>query len=175
LIAQFFARPGNRFSYQWTDVALMSDRVIGLAISFPYRHLARLEWKTAWQLFQIARPGRILRLVARSLPMIGIAEAQGDDFYLSDIAVVPEARGKGIGKVLLRHVEKKALSRGFRRLALTVALDNDHAVRFYLRQGFEVTSEVTIPALQRSAGYPGFYRMVKLLPEHGGMLELRPD
>ena len=161
LIAQLFSRPGNRFSYEWVDVALDGDKALGIAVSFPYDQTPKLEWETAMQLIQITKLNHFLRFLGRSIPMIGVSEAEKGDYYLSDIATTPEARGQGIGKALLRHVEEKARKQGFRRLALTVARDNERAIEFYRRQGFRITSERESPTLAKRADYAGFYRMVK--------------
>ena len=164
LIEALFLRPGNRFSHQWADVAVDEQgRVLGIALSFPYDETPKLEWATAMQLLDITRLNHFLRFLGRSMPMVGVSEAEKGDYYLSDIAVTPEARGQGVGKMLLQHVEDKGRRQGFRRLALTVARDNKHAVEFYRRQGFRVLSERGSPTLEKRAGYAGFYRMVKEL------------
>lgn len=51
------------------------------------------------------------------------------------IAVVPEYRGQGIGGRLMRGIEMRAKSAGFRRLSLSVDPQNP-AVRFYERLGY---------------------------------------
>ena len=163
LIAQLFTRAGNRFSYEWVDMAMEDGQMLGLTVSFPYDLTPKLEWETAMLLIQIAKLNHFLRFLGRSIPMIGVSEAEKGDYYLSDIAVTPEARGKGVGKALLRYVEQKARKQGFRRLALTVARDNERAIEFYRRQGFRVASEQGSPTLAKRADYAGFYRMVKEL------------
>jgi ribosomal protein S18 acetylase RimI-like enzyme len=163
LIEQLYRRPGNRFSWEWADAAMEDGRVLGIAISFPYDMTPKLEWKTAMQLLQIAKLNHFLRFLGRSIPMIGVSEAEKGDYYLSDIAVAPEARGKGIGKLLVQHVERKARKHGFERMALTVAQDNPRAIEFYRRQGYRIVGARTSKVLEDAASYPGFYRMVKYL------------
>ena len=51
------------------------------------------------------------------------------------IAVVPEARGRGVGTLLLERLVSDARDRGFRALSLSVEEDNP-AVRLYERAGF---------------------------------------
>ena len=61
-----------------------------------------------------------------------------DEGELGDIAVVPERRGEGIGRMLLRESISVAASRGTRSLYLEVRESNDVARRLYEKVGFSV-------------------------------------
>ena len=54
---------------------------------------------------------------------------------LHDHAVLPEARGRGIGKALLQAVEAEALKRGACKITLEV-LSGNPARQLYAREGF---------------------------------------
>lgn len=53
-----------------------------------------------------------------------------------DLSVVAEARGKGVGRALLRAVEEDARSRGYCKVTLEVVEENDHARGLYESEGF---------------------------------------
>ena len=53
-----------------------------------------------------------------------------------DLAVLPEFRGKGIGRALLRAVEDHAIRRGCCKLTLEVQDDNSQAIGLYKDFGF---------------------------------------
>ena len=58
--------------------------------------------------------------------------------YLYDLKVSAQARGKGVGKALIRAGLEAAKSRGYRGL-YTIAQDNNlNACMFYLRAGFAI-------------------------------------
>lgn len=61
-----------------------------------------------------------------------------DEGELGDIAVVPERRGEGIGRKLLRESISVAASRGTRSLYLEVRESNGAARRLYEKVGFSV-------------------------------------
>lgn len=61
-----------------------------------------------------------------------------DEGELGDIAVIPERRGEGIGRRLLRESISVAASRGTRSLYLEVRESNDVARRLYEKVGFSV-------------------------------------
>jgi ribosomal protein S18 acetylase RimI-like enzyme len=53
-----------------------------------------------------------------------------------DLAVIPELRGRGIGRALLAAAEERALLRGCAKLTLEVREDNARARGLYHAQGF---------------------------------------
>jgi ribosomal protein S18 acetylase RimI-like enzyme len=55
---------------------------------------------------------------------------------IHDLAVVPDYRGRGIGRLLLEHVEAKGRALGCCKLTLEVRADNYPAQRLYQRFGF---------------------------------------
>ncbi len=76
--------------------------------------------------------------------------------YLEDVYVVPEARGRGIGRALLRHCARLALERGCGRFEWTVLDWNRPAIEFYRAIGADVLPDwrvcrMTGAALERFA------------------------
>lgn len=53
------------------------------------------------------------------------------------IAVVPSARGKGVGSALLDTLLAKARAAGYDAISLSVDRDNEGAIELYERHGFE--------------------------------------
>jgi GNAT superfamily N-acetyltransferase len=52
------------------------------------------------------------------------------------VIVAPDARGRGLGGVLMKAVERCALANGCKRLTLLTDGDNADAQQFYERHGF---------------------------------------
>lgn len=76
--------------------------------------------------------------------------------YLEDLFIVPERRGKGYGKLLLKHLAGLAVARGCGRLEWWVLDWNHDAIDFYRSLGAEPMSDWTVfrladEALQRLA------------------------
>ncbi|MGQ9838418.1 MAG: GNAT family N-acetyltransferase [Cyanobacteriota bacterium] len=55
--------------------------------------------------------------------------------YLEDLFVLPEFRGRGIGKALLVQLAQEAVAKGYRRLEWMVLDWNQPAIEFYKRLG----------------------------------------
>ena len=70
--------------------------------------------------------------------------------YLEDLFVVPEWRGKGVGKQLLAHVAAIAESRNCGRMEWAVLDWNESAIAFYRRMGAHVLDEWRICRLTGS-------------------------
>jgi ribosomal protein S18 acetylase RimI-like enzyme len=55
---------------------------------------------------------------------------------IHDLAVIPEYRGQGVGRLLLERVEAKGRELGCCKLTLEVRVDNHRAQRLYAQVGF---------------------------------------
>jgi len=71
--------------------------------------------------------------------------------YLEDLYVCPEARGKGIGKAMLRQVARLAAERGCGRLEWWCLDWNEDSIAFYKSFGAEAMSDWTVYRLAGEA------------------------
>jgi GNAT superfamily N-acetyltransferase len=92
--------------------------------------LTRLREGPVWL---IRRRERVLGTVA--------AVVRDQSLYIRGMAVVPGARGLGIGSRLLKHVEQGAANQSCRRLFLSTTPFLHAAIRLYERFGFRRTEE----------------------------------
>lgn len=117
-----------------------------------YTDNRHLEWHggTDWRRFYQAqweahRAGRVTVLVAvlREFPVAqecivwsGLAHLPGVPHVQSLRTMVP-LQGMGIGSALLQAAETLARRRGYPRMGLSVAVDNESAERLYRRLGYQ--------------------------------------
>lgn len=66
---------------------------------------------------------------------------KGESLYVRGMAIVPAARGRGIGGLLLRQVEGFAYERGFKRLFLSTTPFLERAIQLYEHYGFKRSGE----------------------------------
>lgn len=64
-------------------------------------------------------------------------DATADELYVDYLGVDPAARGRGLGRALLRHAIRWGQGRGRARAALTVRQDRAEALSLYLQCGFQ--------------------------------------
>lgn len=71
--------------------------------------------------------------------------------YLEDLFVLPEHRGRGVGRALFANLANIAVERGCGRLEWAVLNWNHDAIRFYERLGARPNSEWTVYRLSGEA------------------------
>jgi len=64
-------------------------------------------------------------------------EFNGFDAFVDEFFLLPEFRGRGVGKAVLAEIKRLAGALGINALHLEVALDNQPARKFYANAGFE--------------------------------------
>ncbi len=69
--------------------------------------------------------------------LILCSRVRGDVGHVTQICVLPEYRGRGIGEALMAMTSQNLIKRGFTMLSLTVTEANAGAVALYHRLGFE--------------------------------------
>jgi ribosomal protein S18 acetylase RimI-like enzyme len=119
-LQHFFRQEGNRFSYQFIQVAEQRSEVVGLVLSFGGREEERLNAAVGWQLER---------------------EAEEDEWYVDALAVFTKWGREGIGTRLLQAAEQQARHHGYPKIALNVARENKQALSLYQRLQYVVTRE----------------------------------
>jgi GNAT superfamily N-acetyltransferase len=69
------------------------------------------------------------------------AVARADDLYIRGMAVLPQARGLGLGVLLLKTIEDFARAQGHKRLTLSTTPFLSQAIKLYERYGFQRTAD----------------------------------
>jgi ribosomal protein S18 acetylase RimI-like enzyme len=153
---------GTLFSHIHCTIALLEGRTAAMLLGYTAREKAAEDPATGWGLFRglgpgvIGRLGRLLRLQA------SIGKLGRDEFYVSNVAVYPDFRGRGAGTLLLERAEKRARAAGSAAIVLDVETDNLPAIRLYQRRGYVVQWR-TAP-LGAEGHQFSFLRMGKPLP-----------
>lgn len=164
-----YSNPGTPFSKDNVLVKILDGRVCGMVLAMPSQMMIQRERtmvRYGGTLLRTMGLFRMIRMLLRSglsrqLRVLHDKEA----YYISNIAVFENDRGKGIGWELLQAVEAMARHSGAKRLTLAVEFYNVGAKRLYERFGFVEVDKVTFPKRVRRFGIDGFYKMVKDLPE----------
>lgn len=95
---------------------------------------------TSVELLRRMNEGPVLLATKDNAPLGTVsAVAREDHLYIRSMAVLPQARGLGLGALLLRTVEDFALAQGHKRLILSTTPFLTLAIRLYERSGFRRT------------------------------------
>ncbi|XP_026017997.1 diamine acetyltransferase 2-like isoform X1 [Astatotilapia calliptera] len=83
------------------------------------------------------------RKVGYTLYFYSYSSFVGRAIYMEDLYVMPEFRGKGVGKALMSKVAQLALAAGCHQLNFTILNWNKPSMDFYLGQGcFDATATI---------------------------------
>lgn len=137
------------------DIPVILKMIRGLA---EYEHLAHEVKATAARLRRDGsgrRPYFETLICSHGRKIVGFALyfytystfAGRPSLYVEDLFVLPEERGKGAGKALLRTLAGIALRNGCGRMGWVVLRENDPAIRFYKRIGAELREEWIVTRL----------------------------
>lgn len=118
------------------------------------KQLAALRWildhPAHGRLF-VLRDGDKVAGMANALVSVSTAEG-GPVLILEDVILAAEHRGGGHGRRLVEHVLGWAHSQGMSRVTLLADKDNQAALDFYRRLGFEESALVVRRCRTRKAG-----------------------
>jgi ribosomal protein S18 acetylase RimI-like enzyme len=163
VMTRLYQRKNNRASHRFVFIAAWNGQAVGLLLAYPGRLIRRLDRVTGFHLVQIFGLGGAVRLV-RSLTAYGdLIETEADEFYISNVAVLPGFQGCGLGKALLDYAETLARTAGLHKCSLLVSYANEPARHLYEKLGYDTVRKYDIPHPKIADGSGGFYRMVKLL------------
>ncbi len=88
-------------------------------------------------------------------------EAEDQRFLMDGLCVAPEARGRGVGHVLLAAIYGEAIRRGYSEVRLDVVDSNTRARALYEREGFRAINTVGIGPLRLFFGFRSATTMVR--------------
>ena len=151
IIARNLARAGPAHSYQNTHVAIVQDRVVGMALAFSADH------------HYIGAEMRKFFPEDRLAHLEDFYNARVDGSLMLDaLCVAEDFRRKGIGSNLIEQVKERAAVSGYGSISLLAFADNATAIRVYRQQGFNEVRAVTLDPHE-------------LIPHDGGCLLMKCD
>ena len=107
VVQALFLHPDNRLSHRHAAVIEADAAPAGLLVAYPGRLVPALDRRTGGRLLRRFSPAAFVRLIWRSLALPG-EEARRDEYYISNLGVLPQLQGRGIGSRLLAFAEKEA-------------------------------------------------------------------
>ncbi|MBM3152090.1 MAG: GNAT family N-acetyltransferase [Chloroflexi bacterium] len=162
ILVEMFSHPRGRFSHSHGLVAEWQGHAAGLLLAYPSAWLTRLNFQMGSYLLTRYGLVALLRMILPLKDYSPVKEVGKGEYYIGNLAVLPEFCRHGIGAGLLAAAEGQARRLGLTRCSLLVALDNDPARRLYEKCGYKVihTTHIT----RSGGGEDGGHRMVKTLP-----------
>ena len=86
----------------------------------------------------------LVGVLGEAIVATAMAGYEGHRGWVNYLAVSPEHRRKGLGKTLMREVEKRLMERGCPKLNVQVRAANGEALQFYRRLGYAQDEAVAL-------------------------------
>jgi ribosomal protein S18 acetylase RimI-like enzyme len=159
-LGDYFSLPGNRFSYEYANIATVVGEPAALLLAFPGRLFGRLSRRTVWQMPRVYSLPEACEFFRRALILKDEEEVARDELYVAHLAVCAEFRRKGLARLLLDHAQKMALQYGLPKVSLLADLDNTGAIALYESYGFTTVKTYSHPHQIPLTGSPGYVKMI---------------
>lgn len=115
----------------------VAGEIAGIACIASTNDLASRRLATLRHIFSEVRPTPGMRRALAAFSA-GIPSITDRGLYLARIATSTQVRGMGVGSYLMDAFEAQGRAEGHGVTLLHVATDNERALAFYLRRGYEV-------------------------------------
>ena len=134
------------YSYCNTRIAEADGKRVGALVAYDGACYARMREKTFGLVKQTS--GMDLSRNAKQTSGMDLSrnamETGPGEFYLDSMAIFPEYRGVGIGRMLMRDRVDFALNKGFSKVTLLVDKDKPHLQKYYESEGFAFVGEMFV-------------------------------
>ncbi|MBC3438232.1 GNAT family N-acetyltransferase [Pseudomonas sp. BW16M2] len=142
-LAHAFARNLGWFGHARHRVLVQAGECQGVVATLGAREKTRFDLALLTSILRFYPGLSGLRVIRRLQRSVARHPRPGHDaLWLYNLAVAPQARGRGFGTRLLRGAIARARAAGHGRLQLDVDADNQLAQRLYRAHGFQVDSEI---------------------------------
>lgn len=163
-IRLLYQKPDVLFSYKNALVDVQDGRIGGLILGARSGEMAAMEknlMKYGQEMMKKAGLWRGLKMMFHSGlgKVLFSGPERDDDYYISNLAVLPDRQGQGLGRKLLEAAQVQAQSLGCTSLSLLVETPNLRAKGLYDSFGFKTTNEIILPKKYHKHHLYGAYKM----------------
>ncbi|WP_134738608.1 tRNA (guanosine(37)-N1)-methyltransferase TrmD [Nocardioides sp. 503] len=121
----------------WLQEAIANESVTGIpALSESYNDV--VAWLAGWTTFVVRVEGRLVGAVRGRM--------EGTAWDIGRVMVAPDLQGRGLGRVLLEHIQAVAPAEATSYVLFTGARSTDN-LRMYKRAGFRLRPDIPAPPL----------------------------
>lgn len=158
ILKNLFCETGNLFSHEFVYIGEINGDKAGMVLGYSWFIKKQVNLHTGWLIIKYMKWEFFKKILFFLKINNVIGKISEGEYYISNIAVYPQYRGKGYGSAFIAFIEKKIRHNGIRRLVLDVEKENYRAVKIYQRLGFVVTKQSSVIVNKHAFE---FYRMCK--------------
>lgn len=162
-IAHAFASDRGEFSWRYHWVAELDGEVVGTAVGYTGATARHFIWPAVGHILRCYGIAGAVRVIRRGLQIekIIVPPTQADLFYIGNVAVAPDLRGRGVGQQIMQAMHAEGRRQGATVCALDVSVANPRAEALYTRLGYRVVKE-NASTLENAAGKVANHRRMEM-------------
>ncbi|MBX3179157.1 MAG: GNAT family N-acetyltransferase [Candidatus Hydrogenedentes bacterium] len=156
-----FSRGAGEFSWRWFRVVEVDGQVAGTASGYTGADARGFAWHAVRQIVHCNGLLAGARVIARGLRIerIIVPPSRPDEYYIGNVAIAPDLRGRGLGRMLFEHLHEEARARGASECVLDVSAENPRAEALYARLGYQVVRDIPSRLANAAGRVPDHRRM----------------
>ncbi len=157
LLAHLYAQPNNLYSYANSCFLQVDGKKVGILLAYSQTTEQNQQQNTSRLMSEYLGFGYYRRLLRMSNAHRAMGSLEPNEYLISNIAIIPEFRNRGLGGILIQEAVRRARHEGCSRIVLDVMPSNTAAIRLYEKSGFTITQKRPSFKINRSEFI--FYRM----------------
>lgn len=155
-----FAQEKNLFSFEHTHFAFVNKEIAGCILHYSGKTRKKESLRTGKLMLKFLGKEFLKKIPQMLKASRALGEVAPQQYYISNLAVYPQFRKKGVATQLLELAQEKAKQEGCRVLCLNVETENAPAINLYRKFGFKIVSEASVKIGPKIFS---FYRMEKTI------------
>ncbi len=159
VLQELFLSTNNLFSLKNVFTIEINKELAGILLGYAWKTKKQSNLNTGILLFK--KVG--INLLNNIVPLLKFNSSVGQldkgEYYISNIAIYPKFRGKGLGKELIKKAEEEAKRKEAEKVVLDVEKENIVAIKFYTKLGYKKVKEFRVYLEKEKV--LNFYRMIK--------------
>jgi ribosomal protein S18 acetylase RimI-like enzyme len=154
-LEELFVLPNNRVSFESCMVVEIDEQVAASMISYPAYTMDSLNQLIISRL-EKKYPKNSEGYQKIIQPIIVSKEAFDDEYYIDNLGVIKQYRGRGIGTKLINYAETIAKEKKFKKCSMLAEINNQRALDLYKKLGYQNDCILDVTGCK-------YYHMVKEL------------
>lgn len=138
-----FSENNNRFSHEYCTVIEINGEVAASVITYPASLMKELN-ETVIKKLKKRFVNDEKSFLYYSEKIRNSREAFDDEYYIDNLAVSTEFRGKGLSKILITAAEKKGIEEGYEKISIIAEIHNEKAFNIYKHLGYIKDCEIEV-------------------------------
>ena len=137
LLQLLYEHDRNLFSFSHCLFAQDGDGILGLVVGYDWQTKQSEQLSTGYLMIKYLGLQFFKALPALLKLDAQVSRISREDYYIAFLVVYQQVQTRGVGTALMKRAEEDAVSCGAKFICLDVETENEKAISFYQKRGYE--------------------------------------